>query len=114
MLETAKPPWKLAIGAIVATTAVLVCAPKPPRQTWKCGTTAGAVTYIHVKFRSATGATAAIAGTYEPLFTQLPATTVDDRARWARLPIREVDALRVVAHLSRQPDIEQAFVAPEI
>ena len=112
LAQRAAAPWKLVVGAIVATATVFVCAPPERAAHWKCGTSAmGPVTYVHVKFRSAGAATAA---GYEPLFTQLSANTVDDRARWARLAVPEHAAAHAAAQLARQPDVEQAFVQPDI
>ena len=117
----AKAPWKVAVGAIAATTALLVCAPPQGQDhtaRWRCGTTAGhplpPTTYVHVKFRSYAAAKTARASVYEPLFTQLPVATVDDRARWARLAVPVHAAEHAAAQLARQPDVEQAFVQPQI
>ena len=51
----------------------------------------------------------------EPLFTDLAATTVDERARWIRVlaPTR-MQADVIAARLQANRGIEQAFVAPEI
>ncbi|MGE3459355.1 MAG: S8 family peptidase, partial [Kofleriaceae bacterium] len=73
---------------------------------------------IHAKLRVGTArdATLAQSGLHiEPLFTQLSATTVDDRARWIRIvatTTRTGDD--VVRDVMKDPNIEQAFVAPEI
>ena len=111
----ARAPWRLALAGIAASTAILVCDPATREPEWQCGTTAGGpMTYVHVKFRSHTAASTARAAAYEPLFTQLPAATVDDRARWARLAVPAHAAEHAAAHIARQPDVEQAFVQPTI
>ena len=102
----AKAPWKLALGAIFATSAVLVCEP-PALKNFP-------VTYVHVKFRSFDAAKTARAAQYEPLFTQLPINTVDDRARWARLQVPAHAATHAAQQIARQADVEQAFVEPTI
>jgi hypothetical protein len=111
LASAARAPWKLALGAIIATATVFVCAPREQQPHWRCGTSSmmADVAYVHVKFRSYDAARAA---GYEPLFTHLSAATVDDRARWARLPVPAHAAEHAAAQLSRQPDIEQAFVEP--
>ena len=106
-----RAPWKLALGAIAATTAFLVCAPRQTTPTWRCGTSYFQTKYLHVKFKSVD---AARAHAYEPLFTSLPAATLDDRARWARILVRADQAEMFAAQLARQPDVEQAFVEPEV
>lgn len=113
-----RAPWKLTLGAIVATATFLVCAPpqQPESQHHgRCSTgdaSLGPVTYVHVKFKSFDAARTARAAAYEPLFTQLPVATFDDRARWARLPVPTHTASHAAAQLARDPDVEQAFVEP--
>ncbi|MGE0867110.1 MAG: S8 family peptidase [Kofleriaceae bacterium] len=74
---------------------------------------------VHAKLRTGTARTTAIAAGMamhvEPLFTQLSATAVDDRARWVRIvatTTRTGD--EVVREVMQDPNIEQAFVAPQI
>ncbi|MDQ3341226.1 MAG: S8 family serine peptidase [Myxococcota bacterium] len=113
LAQRASAPWKLVVGAIVATATVFVCEPRDHEAHWRCGTSSamGPVTYVHVKFRSQGAARAA---GYEPLFTQLSANAVDDRARWSRLAVPEHAAVHAAAQIARQPDVEQAFVQPSI
>jgi hypothetical protein len=113
------PPWKLALGAAVATAAVLAYnyATREERS-WQCGNALmrnGEVTYVHVKFRSYDAARTARAAAYEPLFTHLPVNVaVDDpRARWARLQVPVYAAEHAAVHIARDPDVEQAFVEPK-
>ena len=50
-----------------------------------------------------------------PLFTELAATTVDERSRWIRVFVpTQMHADVVIARLLADPGVEQAFVAPEI
>lgn len=119
LAQAGAPPWKLALAAIVGTATMFVCA--PPQQTarrWHCGgavaVSSGPTAYVHVKFRSFAAARAARAAAYEPLFTHLPVATVDDRARWARLPVPAHAAEHAARELARDADIEQAFVEPTI
>ena len=117
-----RAPWKLALGAIVATATFMVCAPQSHyhhhHQHKRCGgsdvAAVGPVTYVHVKFKSFDAARMARASSYEPLFTQLPVATFDDRARWARLPVPAHAASHAAAHIARDPDVEQAFVVPTV
>ena len=94
----AKAPWKLAIPVALATAAAGLwsSAPKP----------AGPVHWVHVKFKSLD---AARASHYQPLFTHGDA---GDRARWMRFETH--DAERVARALSRDADVEEAFVEPVI
>src|SRR5512139_3480618 len=102
-------PWKLALGAVVATATMFVCAPRsqPPEPRWHCGTSMSIAnaptTYVHVKFKSYAAARTARAAAYEPLFTQLPVATIDDRARWARLAVPAHAAQHAAAHIARDP-----------
>jgi len=111
-----RAPWTLALGAIVATATCLICAPREQKPHWRCGTSDAMVpvVYVHVKFRSFEAARTARAAAYEPLFTQLPSATVDDRARWARLPVPVFAAEHAAQNIARDPDVEQAFVEPTI
>jgi subtilisin family serine protease len=116
--QVGRAPWKIALTAIVATATVLVCRPHQHEAHWRCGNSAdtesyGPTTYVHVKFRSFAEARTARAAAYEPLFTNLPIATFDDRARWARLAVPAHAAAHAAAHIAQQPEVEQAFVQPE-
>src|SRR5688572_10548152 len=100
----AKTPWKLALGAVLATAAVFAVTHRPQKPHWRCRTSSvGPVTYVHVKFRSYDAAKVARAAAYEPLFTNLPVATIDDRARWARLPVQASAAEHAAEHIARDP-----------
>jgi subtilisin family serine protease len=115
--QVGRTPWKIALVAILATATVLVCKPHPHEMRWRCGNelaaSYGPITYVHVKFRSFAEARTARAAAYEPLFTNLPVATFDDRARWARLAVPVSAATHAAAQIARQPEVEQAFVQPE-
>ena len=107
--QTGRAPWKIALAAIIATATVLVCRPHEHEAHWRCGNadpTSYATTYIHVKFRSFDEARTARAAAYEPLFTNLPVATFDDRARW--ITDRWFDAVLVHAD-PRFARLEESF-----
>jgi subtilisin family serine protease len=99
-------PWKLALAAVVVTASVFALMPRP--MGWRCGTMVGPVTHIHVKYRSYATARATH---YSPLFSE---AHDDDRGRWVRVLAREETAEAQAAAMAREPDVEQAFVAPQI
>lgn len=104
-------PWKLAFGALLASSALFICKATEPRPTWRCGTGGmSEITYVHVKFRS----DGFRARGYQPLFTQMTIAADDDRARWARFPVAVGLADITVRQMTADPEVEQAFVAPEI
>jgi len=116
----------LGLGALIAARAITRdCSQAEPHAR-------SAPVAIHVKLASArdtsvqfsvASATAGLEAELEaglaigvaPLFTELAATTFDERARWVRVlaPTR-MQADVVVARLLADRGIEQAFVAPEI
>ncbi len=111
LAQQGRVPWKLALG-VVAATALIAWWTRPEPATWRCGTTdVEPVTYVHVKFRSVAAANHARASLYQPLFS---ATADDERGKWARLAVPASVAARAAAQLARDPDVEEAFVAPEI
>ena len=68
---------------------------------------------IHYKLRVGASHHAAA----QPLFTHLPASVaaVDDpRAQWRRIGVPARRATEVLGWLARDPEVEEAFVAPEI
>jgi subtilisin family serine protease len=110
-----RAPWKISLAAIIATATVLVCQPHQHEAHRRCGPAGyGPTTYVHVKFRSFAEACTARAAAYEPLFTNLPIATYDDRARWARLAVPTHAAAHAAAHIAQQPEVEQAFVQPVV
>jgi subtilisin family serine protease len=76
------------------------------------------VTAIHIKYRAGHVNTAAIAGSEpRPLFSSMRmhrAADDDPRARWMLVEVPARDAAGVLAQLARDPDVEQAFVPPEV
>lgn len=108
-------PWRLAILGLGITAGIAVWAWSPVAA-WRCGNAMmPATTWVHVKLKregTVPGHVQMMA--HEPMFTFLPPATHDDRARWMRVQVAAADAERYARTLTRDPAVEQAFVAPEI
>jgi len=121
LAEAVRSPWKVALGALVASTlaTTLICAPRPPADlpAQRLSGAPATMTYVHVKFRghAQAGRAQLEDASFEPLFTHLPAIRVtDDRARWMRVAVPSAQAARRAAELARDPEVETAFVEPEV
>jgi subtilisin family serine protease len=49
-----------------------------------------------------------------PLFTHLPGSVDDERVRWLRVDIPARDAAAALSALAADPNVDEAFVAPEV
>ena len=111
----ARVPWGFALVGLAASSVLAVRAWTPAPQRWSCGTSYVEMTYVHVKAERE-GYVSGVARimSSEPLFRHLDASVHDDRARWSRIHVRADDADTIVAELMKDPNVEQAFVAPEV
>ena len=109
VLERVSTPWRSAFAALVIAAAVYPAS--SPHQHAMCH--GDPPTYVHAKLTTKS-ATISRAGLLqiEPLFSV--AADDDDRARWVRVPVSVHAADELVAELQDDPNVEQAFVAPEI
>lgn len=104
----ARAPWKAALVALAASVALITGGardvPDEPA-------------FVHVKLRTDGAIPRALAIralSVEPVFIHLAPGVRDARSRWLRVATGLRDAHDLAAALERDPDVERAFVAPEI
>lgn len=104
----ARAPWTAALAALAASAALITGGARDvPDEP----------TFVHVKLRTDGAMPRALgirALSVEPMFTHLAPGARDARSRWLRVPVGVRDARELAAALERDPDVERAFVAPEI
>lgn len=69
--------------------------------------------HVHVKWRAAIRPSQVHGYHAMPLFSTR-ASDADPRSRWTRIAVPQSQASRLAAQLAAQPDVESAFVEPEI
>jgi len=114
--------WAGLVGvtmAVVAGAVWLRVPARPQSASGWCGTgrlvASSATVELHVKLRDEASAALAMLGAgVQPLFGELPAGTLDDRARWVKVDVVAASVDRVLDLLRSDPSVQEAFESPEV
>jgi subtilisin family serine protease len=69
---------------------------------------------VHAKTRHLGGVSTLAHAEVSPLFRHLPPDALDDRARWIQIDVgSDAEAETLVTQLAFDPEVEEAFIAPE-
>ena len=110
-------PWRIALvglGVGLGVTAGLALRDRWPASYPASQCVFPRTTWVHVKLKTDRVPGQMQAMTHEPMFTFLDPGARDERTKWMRVEVAASDAERYAATLTRDPAVEQAFVAPEI